>query len=76
MTNIKIIHDCEKKTSSFVPMSAAEIADRDQNLAAFAETQMQQKAEAEALAALKESAKAKLLAGEPLTEEETAVVII
>ena len=73
---MKIVYDCEKKTTSYLPLSSAEIAEREAAAIAFAEQQAEQAAAAEALAALKESAKAKLAAGEPLTEEEIAVVVI
>ncbi len=76
MSNMKIVYDCEKKTTSYVPLSAAEIAQRDQDAAAYAEQQAEAAEAAEALAALKESARIKLAAGEPLTEEEIAVVVI
>lgn len=72
---MKIVYDCEKGTTSYVPLSAAEIAQRDQDAAAFAEQQAAQAAAAEALEALKESARTKLAAGEPLTEEEAAVLV-
>jgi hypothetical protein len=29
MNNLKIVFDCEKQTTSYVPLSAAEIAERD-----------------------------------------------
>ena len=29
MSNMKIIYDCEKKTTSYVPLSGAEIAERE-----------------------------------------------
>jgi hypothetical protein len=29
MSNTKIIYDCEKKTTSYVPLSGAEIAERE-----------------------------------------------
>ena len=75
MSEMKIVYDCEKKTTSYVPLSAAEIAQRDQDAAAYAEQQAAQEAAAEALAELKTSAKAKLLAGEPLTEEEANTLV-
>ena len=75
MSEMKIVYDCEKKTTSYVPLSAAEIAQRDQDAAAYAEQQEAAAVAAEALAELKASAKAKLLAGEPLTEEEANTLI-
>lgn len=76
MSNTKIVVDCSKGTIAYLPLSAAEIAERDQAAAAFAEAEAQRQADAEALAALKESAKAKLTAGEPLTEEEASTLVI
>ena len=73
---MKIVYDCEKKTTSYVPLSAAEIAQRDQDAAAYAEQQAAQEAAAEALAELKASAKAKLIAGQPLTAEEADVLVL
>ena len=29
MSNIKIVYDCEKKTTSYIPLSGAEIAERE-----------------------------------------------
>lgn len=75
MSEMKIVYDCENKTTSYIPLSAAEIAQRDQDAAAYAEQQEVAAAAAEALAELKASAKAKLLAGEPLTEEEANTLI-
>jgi len=36
MSNTKIVYDCEKKTTSYVPLSGAEIAEREAQAAAFA----------------------------------------
>lgn len=72
----KIVIDCTTGKQTILPLTAAEIAQRDQDAAAFAEAEAKRKADAEALAALKESAKAKLTAGEPLTEEEAAAIVL
>jgi hypothetical protein len=32
---MKVIYDCEKKTTSYVPLSAAEIAEREAQAIAF-----------------------------------------
>jgi hypothetical protein len=29
MSNIKVVYDCEKKTTSYIPLSAVEIAQRE-----------------------------------------------
>jgi hypothetical protein len=34
VSNIKVIYDCEKKTTSYVPLSGAEIAEREAQAAA------------------------------------------
>lgn len=59
-----------------IPLTSEEIAQLEAAAAAFAEEQVIREAEAEALAALKQSARAKLVAGQPLTEEEAATLVI
>jgi hypothetical protein len=76
VTQYKIVVDCTSGKQEYVELTAAEIAQRDQDAAKFAEERAKREAEAEALAALKESAKAKLIAGEPLTNEEAAAIVI
>ena len=73
---LKTIVDCATGEVKSVPLTAAEIAQRDQDAAAFAEEKAAREAAEAAKAALKESAKAKLVAGEPLTEEEAATLVI
>lgn len=75
-TPTKIIVDCQTGEQLVVPLSAQEIAQRDQDAAAAADAQAAREAAAAATAALKESAKAKLIAGTPLTAEEAAVLVI
>jgi len=72
----KLIVDLAAGTQEYVDLTPQEIAQRDQDAAAFAEAQAEREAAAEALAILKASAKAKLVAGEPLTEEEAATLVI
>ena len=72
----KVIVDCSTGTVTEVELTAEEIAQREADAEAFA---AQQAAEAEAAAAreaLKASAKAKLIAGQPLTEEEANVLVL
>lgn len=73
---LKTIVDCATGEVKSVPLTAAEIAQRDQDAAAFAAQKAAEEAAAAEKAALKESAKAKLIAGEPLTEAEAAVLVI
>jgi hypothetical protein len=72
----KLIVDLEKGTQEYVDLTAQEIAEMDQRAAAAEEERITREADAIALETLKESAKAKLVAGEPLTEEEAATLII
>ena len=58
------------------PLTAEEIAQREADAAAFATAEAERVAAAEALATLKASARAKLVAGTPLTEEEAATLVI
>lgn len=59
-----------------IPLTDEEIAEREAQAAQAAAEQAAREAAAEALAALKASAKAKLVAGEPLTEEEASVLVV
>jgi hypothetical protein len=76
MSDTKIEVDCATGEQKIIPLTPAEIAQRDQDAAAALEAQAAREAEEAAKAALKESAKAKLIAGEPLTAEEAAVLVI
>lgn len=72
----KVVIDCATGETKVIPLTAAEIAERDQQIAQAVEEQAAREAEAARIAALKESAKAKLIAGQPLTEEEASVLVI
>ena len=78
MSNTKIVYDCEKKTTSYVPLSAAEIAEREAlaTQAAQAKTEADAKAASDkaALAAAKITAKSRLKAN-GLTDAEIAALI-
>jgi hypothetical protein len=58
------------------PFTAEEIAMQEADTLAWAERKAQEEAEATKLADLKASAKAKLIAGAALTEEEASVLVI
>ena len=58
------------------PLTAEEIAQRETDAITFAAFLAEKEAAAEALAALKASAKAKLVAGTPLTEEEADTLVL
>jgi hypothetical protein len=70
----KIVVDCTKGTTAYLPLSAAEIAQRDQDAAAAAQAQTEREAEEAAKAAAKEAALAKLEALGLTVEEATAVL--
>jgi 3-deoxy-D-manno-octulosonic-acid transferase len=75
-TPTKIVVNCATGEQQIIELTAAEIAQRDQDAIAAATRREEEEAAAEALAALKASAKAKLVAGTPLTEEEAATLVI
>lgn len=75
-TPVKVVVDCESGLTAVVPLSAEEIAQRDADAQAAIEAQAVREAEEAALAALKASAKAKLIAGEPLTAEEADTLVL
>jgi hypothetical protein len=72
----KVVVDCSTGVQSIIPLTAEEIAQREIDMAAAEEARIAREADEAAKAALKESAKAKLIAGQPLTAEEAAVLII
>lgn len=75
-TPMKTIVDCSTGETQVIPLTAEEIAQLEVDRAAF-EAEQTARAEAEAArAALKASAKAKLIAGEPLTAEEADVLVL
>ena len=75
-TPTKIVADLATGETKVIPLTDAEIQQRDADAKAAAEAQAQRDADAAILAGLKASAKAKLIAGEPLTEAEAATIVI
>lgn len=75
-TLTKIVVDCSTGQQSIIPLTAEEIAQREADAAAYAEAEAARVAAEEAKTNLKNSAKAKLIAGEPLTAEEAEVLVI
>jgi len=72
----KLIVDCSTGERTVVPLTDEEIAEREAMAAqAEADRLAQEQAEAERQA-LKDSAKAKLVAGEPLTAEEADTLVL
>ena len=74
-TLMKVIVDCSTGESVTVPLTQQELAQRELDQAAYEAEEAERLAAEEALAALKASAKAKLIAGEPLTEAEASTLI-
>jgi hypothetical protein len=72
----KLIVDCSTGETTEVELTPEEIAQVALDASAFAEAEAARIAAEEAKAALKASAKAKLISGQPLTEEEASVLVI
>jgi hypothetical protein len=68
--------NCETGEVTERPLTDAEIAQRELDSTNAATAEAERIAQAEALAALKASAKAKLVAGTPLTAEEADTLVI
>jgi hypothetical protein len=73
-TRIEI--NCETGVESIIELTDAEVAELQTQAAAAAQKQAEEDAAAAALAELKASAKAKLVAGQPLTAEEADTLVI
>ena len=76
---VKIVVDLSKpkgERESIIPLTKAEIAERDAQAVIAEAERVEQEAIAQALVDLKASAKAKLIAGEALTAEEADTLVI
>lgn len=76
MALTKIIVNCETGVTEEIELTAEEIAEVEAAQAQAEADQIVRETAATALAELKASAKAKLIAGEPLTEEEASTLIV
>lgn len=76
MADKKLIVDLAKGTQQYVDLTPQEIQQRELDAIEAATRKAEEDAAAQALADLKASAKAKLIAGQPLTEEEAATIIL
>ena len=74
-TLTKVVVNCADGTSQYIPLSAEEIAQREADRLTWEAAEAERLAAEEALATLKASAKAKLIAGEPMTEAEATALI-
>lgn len=75
-TPMKLIVDCATGEQTYVPLTAEEITEREEMAAQAEADRLAQEEAAAAREALKASARAKLVAGEPLTEEEAALLVL
>ena len=77
MTEIlnKVIVDCATGESTTVPLTEEELAQREVDRLAYEEAEAARVAEEEATEALRQSAITKLMAAEPLTAEEAALMV-
>lgn len=76
MSNVKVIVDTATGEHKYIPLSAEEIAEREAQAIQAEADRVAHEAEDARILALKESAKAKLVAGEPLTEEEAELILL
>jgi hypothetical protein len=74
-TPMKLVVNCETGEQQYIPLSAEEIAEREQMAIEAAAAEEARLAEEARIAALKDSARAKLISGQPLTEEEASVLV-
>jgi hypothetical protein len=76
---VKVVVDLSKprgERESIIPLTVEEIAEREAMAVQAEQERLEQEAAAQALADLKASARAKLVSGQPLTEEEAAILVI
>ena len=72
----KVEINCATGVVSEVPLSDEELAQLEIDRANAQTDQTKREADAQALQALKDSAKTKLIAGEALTDEEASAIVI
>ena len=72
----KLVVDLAKGTQEYIDLTPDEINEREIAGIEAATRREEEEAAAAALAALKASAKAKLIAGQKLTEEEAATIVL
>jgi hypothetical protein len=72
---MKLVVNCADGTSEMVPLTAEELEQREADQLAFEEFEAAKAAAEEAAEALRQSAITKLMAAEPLTAEEAALMV-
>lgn len=76
---VKLVVDLSKpegEREQIIPLTAEEIAEREAMAAQHEQERLAQEAEAQRIADLKASARTKLISGQPLTEEEAALIVL
>jgi hypothetical protein len=68
--------NCETGEEVVRPFTSQEIADRNEMIAASEEKAANEAIEIQRINTLKQSAKSKLISGQPLTQEEADVLVI
>ena len=76
MADVKVIVDTATGEHKYIPLSAEEIAEREAQAIQAEADRVAREAEDARILELKESAKAKLVAGESLTEEEAELIVL
>jgi hypothetical protein len=78
MTDVpkKLVVDLSTGIQQYIDLTPEEIQQRELDAIEYATRKVEEDAAKEARDALKASAKAKLVAGQPLTEEEAATLVI
>lgn len=71
-----IIVDCATNTETYVELTQEEELQRDAEIAESLRLLEERKAEIAKFNAIKDSARSKLVAGEPLTVEEAATIVL
>lgn len=75
-TPTKVIVDCATGQVQELPLTAEEIAEREEIAAQADADRLAREAEEQRIADLKASAKAKLIAGQALTAEEAETIVL
>ena len=75
-TLTRLVIDCSTGTEAIVPLTPEEILEREALHAAQEDLRAEQEAAQASLNLIKESAKAKLIAGQPLNAEEANVLVL
>ena len=75
-TPMKLVADIATGVTSLIPLTSEEIQQRELDAIAAATAKAEQDAAEQAKADLKASAKAKLIAGQPLTAEEADTLVL